>query len=453
MIFIFLISVTYSVVWTVRDFRIHRFSTSTAAPWLVIVTFLFAWLPNSATLLIGGQELFNELRGDYDPPPAWAATIATIMFAVLIAGSLIWCLHGISRGRLVKNRLALFALAVILSMAVSSLMRGNNFGSNTIALILVLLACTRLAADPREVRRAAAHCMVFLIGSSAAYGLFNQSAVTQSCRSDKCSAFGDLYHGIWVNSNGMGLALALGMAYLYLATESKLLKASGIIVVVINILATGSRTALIAAGVTVAFMLAGTLKRRSESLSMIQKLGLIASLAVASLPIFYQFTDESFTARGYLWKTAFDLSIGNFWGHGVNGWEELYLFGEGIDRSQRYSAHNEILDVFFRGGYPSLIFAVALMVLSLTRIFRGTSGDRVNLGLTLVPVVSLAFTERPWSFGTLDWLSWTLIAFLLTTASSTDSKTDAADAPHKSKGWSPPHGVSHSLNLERQSRN
>jgi hypothetical protein len=337
-------------------------------------------------------------------------------------------------------------------MAISSLVRGNDVGSNTVALIAVLLACTRISANSVDAWRAAAFCMTLLMGASAGLGLWNETAATQSCRSDKCSVFGDLYHGLWVNSNGLGLALALGLAFLYLATPGRLLKTVGIVVVILNIMATGSRTALVAALVTMTFILVGSVKRHSNSPPFFQKLGLLATIAVSSLPIFFQFNDQSFTARGYLWTTALEISVGSFWGRGINGWEELYLLGEGIDRSQRYSAHNQILDIFFRGGYLSVTLATIFMVLAFIRIFRRRGSGPADLGLTLLPVLALAFTERPWSFGTLDWLSWTLVAFLLAAG---QSSTDDPKGPPELSGattWKAGRGLSRAYKLERYSQ-
>lgn len=242
--------------------------------------------------------------------------------------------------------------------------------------------------------------------------LLDSSRGVLACRYDKCGPLDVLIGGVFGNENAFGLFLCAGLPFVWLAVRgpNRLLTLAVFAAVVV----TGSRTAAIAAVVTVAalFVFRPSLddqpRRGAVAICFLGSLGIAATFVA---PLYPWARSDTLTGRVYIWQVAQrQIEEHALTGHGVSAWRELHdRFGL-IPYAATYSTHNQALDVLFIGGGVALILFAALLVALLVP----TTQERTILTWTLLmPVAWSGVAERLWSIGRFDWLTYSYITTLL----------------------------------------
>jgi hypothetical protein len=253
------------------------------------------------------------------------------------------------------------------------------------------------------------------VTSGFAVWLHHDFAVKTCEAGYKCGLLGFNMTGIMDNENALALSLALAMPFIYMAFRGW--QGTALIFYVTAMVAvTGSRTGLVAAGVTLIVLL--TIRpdaRRPDAApgrSLLLALGIVPVIVVSAILPFLVEDPAAFTGRAALWKLARAALTDPgtlLHGTGVFGWDHVREAGL-IDASEVYSVHNQWLEVAYSTGLVGLGFFIAAIGLLLWQA-HGTYFPVI--GCVLVPVAVLSITERPWPVDTVDWLTWAVPGALL----------------------------------------
>lgn len=290
---------------------------------------------------------------------------------------------------------ALYASEPILSLA-------------NVCFISVLVATCFLSGGVSAVVGGAGYT-VYVAVCSGVISLVNPEQVLVQCER-KCSAFGSVYYGLFLNENALGLVLAIGIALVWFSTKKSTRYILSTLLV-LSLLATGSRTAIFAGLISI-LLLALFVRDVEEGVRGARFLRIVVTACALLWPVSLLVTSiaSQLTGRPVLWDIALRYFAANpIFGWGAARWPTISHSG-GFDAAARYSAHNQFYDVAFVGG----IIAVAIFYI----LFMGPmwSTDRqtsVASTVMLLPVALMGFTERPMAIGSLDWLSFTYLILLL----------------------------------------
>lgn len=291
----------------------------------------------------------------------------------------------------------------------------NEVDSNTrgyvglAAAIMALAAAALIRPGPDAVLGPAVYGVTLGVVSGLV-AVFNPDSAFQGCRADKCGPMGLLFLGALGNENALGLALALSLPFVLLAFRGSIRWWLGSYMFIMVYL-TGSRSALIAAGVALGVAL--LCNPRITDKGAHGRFGFVAAATAAVavgvgliLP-FVTSDPTAFSLRGIAWQTARRyISESPIFGSGADAWQALANNGE-VSAVSAYSAHNMWLDLLFTTGIVGLILGIVL-VLALVR----TSPPWL-LALPLITVFAAGIIERPWTLTVTNWLVWVLPALLL----------------------------------------
>lgn len=334
------------------------------------------------------------------------------------------------------------APAAIAALVVLGLIFGTLFGSSlangsVITLLVVLLAAVFIPRG-RGFLEGAALALALLMVLSLLGALVAADSVAATCGLRKCGALGFLFSGIADNNNAFGLLAAMAIPVLYFGLRKhQLLFATAATVLAVS---SGSRTgAIAAAAALVLCALHKSTTLRTASLRLAAVVATALGVGVVALPLL-PLSPEAFTGRVALWRTAFDeMSRQPFLGHGGEFWREQVNFRV-IAHAAGYSTHNQFVESYFVGG----VFGVVLLATAVVIALRANRGQLGQVSILLTPILICALTERPWSFGPIDWLSWSLVVTLTTRfvpatdsveppAEPRDASTPMAAAPRSRK--------------------
>lgn len=346
-------------------------------------------------------------------------------------------LHRDGVGLVLEPR-ALIAFGAGLSAVFASAIAGERVVSLSNALFLAVLACCCTLKPTVAALRGAALYTVFVAALSGAVALFYPDQTIVTCER-KCSAFGMVYYGLFLNENAAGLVFALGVGLCFYAFSGW--PRVGIIgCLLISVLATGSRTSIAAALITIAtFALFQAAAKRADVvrsptsffLSKQPVLRGLVSLAMLSWPAVVLSASyfDALTGRPALWKVATQYFLASpLYGWGASRWVTNSHQGL-VDTSARYSAHNQALDILFVGGAVGLI-AFAYIAAS-AMWSKDVEVASSSLAL-MVPTALIGFTERAMAIGSLDWLSFTYIALILVCGSGRRPVANVSDTAGRS---------------------
>ncbi len=375
---------------------------------IVLATFAYTVLPSAIDQFATNRRLYDEVRGAYIPlSPVGSATQSFLLF--LLIGTLFLVLMRTISSRQKPSLAGILITTSVLSVVVATLTQGAQVGLGLIMLLAVCAVAT-LSHPTQLVALSIQLATSSLLLVSAVATFYNPGLTFVPCRVDKCNEIGEFYSGLWTNPNGFALLVALsGMWFLSgKSTAQRVLSGSAIAILLI---AAGSRTAQIAALVGLfLYILAGRANQRRLKLAGMLTVGV---WSVSLIPIFVPFDDSQFTQRGLLWSAAKTGILSHPFGQGADAWRDLYELYNSIISSGTYSAHNEILDVAFRGGIVAAI-ALLVAVLNLAVRFSRSSPDSGRLGISALGVAgALSLLERPWGMSSVDWLTFTLIILIL----------------------------------------
>ncbi|KTS13612.1 O-antigen ligase family protein [Microbacterium testaceum] len=395
----------------IRSLVLHRDEWNLSSTFILVA----GWLLNLATTLgvfTGGvQVTVDAFYQRATVISGWLATLNEAATAALVGVSLVAIAVGLYR-KIPLNGPALGVAAVVMMASLATASTGSLTGAlspRSLALLFLVLACAFLEPG-RGALLGAATFGVSVAVASAVAPLVSTAAVSPC--GDKCGLFGIVLQGALGNGNGTGLLLALALPAVYLAF-TQIDRWALVAFMAFVIASTGSRTSLNATIVVIAVFAVSRPDVASTLVSTWRKALLpvtVTAFALTSAMVPLVNTNPAaFTGRGYLWTTAMSYGADrSLTGSGTQLWQGLYGNGV-ISQNATYSAHNQWIDVWFISGFAGL----AVFVVSVGFAFwRAGSGAHVVAAMAL-PAMVIAISERPWAIGTIDWLTWALLTFLL----------------------------------------
>jgi O-Antigen ligase len=395
-----------------------RRTSSLVSGWTDTSTFVLvmAWLYFLPSLLIqirGARATvvnsFSNKVTIVDPAIVGFQRLLTPVLIVL--GLSVFAYWRFIRGERLR-RAPLLALAIAaISVCVNVTQAASPVDFRELAVVSLILAAGVLPAGRGGVVGIAAVGLSVAVASGL-MALVNFDFALRDCRLDKCGALGQLYYGIFTDENTLGVILTVAIPCVYLTfsrrTRFWLTAYMGGMVV-----ATGSRSSLLAAGVVIVVLF--FVRPNLSSPLMVGRSRLICSvscggiLAGLSMP-FLGWNADAFTGRAGLWELARQQLGGSPWiGLGGKAWAANVDVGL-ISADQSYAVHNQWLDVAYSTG------ALGLAVFVVLGVVLVRSGGRGQAGLSLVllmPVAFLGILERPLTLTSLDVFTWILPALVL----------------------------------------
>jgi hypothetical protein len=308
------------------------------------------------------------------------------------------------------DRVASLAIGIIALGALASILNhGPLTSQRQAALVAIVFAAGVVKTRKADVHAAVVIFSVFLVASSALLFFVHHGQAVSRCRVDKCGPMGVLFNGVFLDENALGLDLVMTLPFvLYGRKRGYVALAAAVSFMAII---TGSRTAQVALAATVTVFLCGLpAARRSASPRRWPVLaGVVAGAAVgAVIPLVAPL--NSLSERPLLWQLASGArGIAIAFGHGWDSLRIVFATTGGIAGASSYSLHNQILDVYYVAG----VFGIAVFVILLGVLLRRTLRTDPSAGLCIVTAAWIGILERPWSFTTIDWLSWSLVAMLM----------------------------------------
>ena len=308
------------------------------------------------------------------------------------------------------DRVAGLAICVIAMGGLASLLNhGPLTSQRQAALVAVVFAAGITKTRRADVHAAVVIFAVFLVGSSALLFFVHHGQAVSQCRVDKCGPMGVLFNGVFLDENALGLDLIMTLPFVLYGRKRGYLSLAAAVSFMVII--TGSRTAQVALAATViVFLLGQSSKRGRGSLRRWPVVaGVFGGTAVGAVIPFVA-PLHSLSERPLLWQLASGArGTALAFGHGWNSLRIYFTATGGIAGASNYSLHNQILDVYYVAGVLGLAVFVTLFGVMLRRTVRTDPAA----GLCLVAAAWIGILERPWSFTTIDWLSWSLVATVM----------------------------------------
>lgn len=338
------------------------------------------------------------------------------VFTILVAGALL--------GRAFFGRshraMSAFGAAFILTSTIaiaSDLSVWRTVVTGQPALLIVLLIAATFATPSREgaISGAAVFALSVMIGGTIVM-VYDRSLVFMAC-SSKCTIAGEIYMATTTHGNTLGLISAAALPFVWLAFRGAT-KWWLIAFVGLNLVISGSRTAFVVGLIAFAVLLIAAPEIRGGVARGRSVVPLIASsavaVAVAAILPLVSHDDRYLTGRGRLWSIALDqFEQSPLVGSGLTAWNDLYQQGE-FGAAAAYSTHNQWMEVLLlAGGAGIVVFAIGV-----ASLFIG-GPDRQYVGLSVfLPLAALGISERPFSFGLLNSMTWVLLALVMVTTQS-----------------------------------
>lgn len=303
------------------------------------------------------------------------------------------------------------AALFILLLTVSALAKWNTgaqfLDGGQLTLLAVVFAAVIIPPGP-EPLRGAAYGVGILLCLSAFGAIIRPSMAAPACDERKCGILGSFYVGIADNQNTFGLMMAFAIPVLYVGLKRYNLVFS--FFATFLAMASGSRTATIAAAITAVCVLvhffSTKVKSQHGSKLPIAAAGIFSGVGLI-LPLI-GLPNETFTNRAGLWQLALQVSKESwFLGNGPTLWRSYVDLGV-IPRAAGYSTHNQAIETLFVTGTIGVVIMACVIIV----VIKGNIGALGMLALFMVPITIASSTERPWSLGAIDWASWTLVLFL-----------------------------------------
>lgn len=396
-------------VLSMRDiFGVRRSGGITSGTVLMFAAVVLPSSTNAVGVLTGtrtiGADAFYRRTVQFTGVAEYALRLASPLLAL---GAVAAILVGLRRG--VKPAGSPMAIAGLLVALL--VYHQPDVSIASIAVNIALLVAVAFVPPGRGVAVGVSMGAAFLILLAGIAAVMRPEQAFSQCQGS-CEWIGTEFSGIADNKNAMGLLLAMVIPFFWfgLASHGRTCALLSLVLVV----ATGSLTAAIAGvtGLLILNLARGTRPGtpRPPRIAPFACLTAIVGMAVAPL---LQLSDASLTGRTALWRIA-SSQIANRWllGYGPGTWRSLVDAGS-IPLAGGYSTHNQVLEILYVGGLlGACIFGLAMGVLAMR------TRDRRMLAAFALPMLIVGITERPWSLGQVDWLSWALPALLACVSSS-----------------------------------
>ena len=382
--------------------------------------------------VIGGDltrrpDVFRELVAIY---PGWYLN-ASRLAMLLVAALATFLLLKRSRSERVQVHAAgLFAILLWTVAALASGLQGGRLLSLGGAAMLVCLIAATVLPRGRGACLGAGIFGVTLAVASGALAVFRHDLAFIDPCEEACGGLG--FTGVLPNPDLLGVALAASIPFAYLGFRGSArywftLYLAGMAI------ASGSQTATLAALITVGALF--IVRPRVDADHSTPGRAAIAGLVLAGA-VFgsvyvaqHDWDSSALTNRPVLWQVASEyVQESPLLGYGPDKWASLYGSSE-IPRAAQRSAHSTWMDVLFVSGWVG-----AALLLSMALAMLWSSGyARSGVMLALATITVIGTTEGTWSIGAFDFLSFSLVALILTGptrgAATADSSAKDGSAP------------------------
>jgi O-Antigen ligase len=376
--------------------------------WLLFAVVIVANITALISQFTGGRTIVTTVGDSYVAvlsPAAQQVSSFTLPAMAMLSG--LYVLTRLRRGMTINSVAIVFALLLLIG-AIAGAMHGFPLISR-VRLTLIMPALALIVAPPgRDGLRGAASAISLLVGLSALLALIAPDQAADKCDPRKCGLFGQLFNGVAFNFNGFGLLVALSIPILYFG-----LRRFGmffVLLAVTLVLASGSRTAQLASLVTVVLVLFYERARRTRRPAnpVLPVLVCAISFAAAAALPFAGLDQNEFTGRVGLWDLALSR-LSDTWlvGNGPDAWASLTGTGV-ISVVSAYSTHNQVVEVLFISGAIGLVVFTLMGCLVVAR----NKTRLAELAIIMAPILIASSTERPWTLGIADWVSWSVLLML-----------------------------------------
>ncbi|MCL6738326.1 O-antigen ligase family protein [Streptomyces neyagawaensis] len=391
------------------------------------MVFLVGVLANVPTVVYvmnsGRPERLDPLGEVVTGFPQWVNQIGSVANTIMLAGCVAFVLHRLLSAHARINVAPLIACLLVLLLAFSDALHGQQFLTPRQIALLVALLAAAVARPGRPALLGAAAVVLLSTVLGGVQALIEPATVMRECRADNpCGPLGVLYAGVFTNENIFSLLLIAGIPFVWLGLRGgvRILLACYVAFVAV---ATGSRLADITAVAVVAFMMILRPRLPEEAadgaarvslgrvLFGVPVLGAAAAIGLAT-PLRHPNAD-SLGDRATIWDMARDeLHRSPLLGFGGKAWPTKYHAGE-IPAAVSPSLHNQWIDVLYAGGFVGLALFLLLLLCLLLR--GGFAGFPVAASV-LLPVLLASILERPWSFSISNSLTFALVTAVLVPA-------------------------------------
>jgi O-antigen ligase len=326
-------------------------------------------------------------------------------------------------------------LAIVLwtvAWLASGLQGGRLLSLSGVALVVCLMAATVL---PRG-RGACVGVGIFGVTIAAASGLV--AAVDWNVASVPCRhecVLGSAVTGVLPNENLLGTTLIAALPFAYLGFTGR--ARIGLVLYLAGMaFATGSRGAMAAAVIILGALLVLRPSLDAERPSSIRVAAagtlLIAAILASVYIVMHDWSSAAYplTDRPALWNVAAEYTQESpVVGYGPDTWESLYTERGEIPRAAQHSTHNQWVDVLFTAGWVG----VAVLVGMIVAMISSAGGARLAVLIALATVFLIGIGERAWSIGSIDFVSFSLLALILLGPARLKSKGQVERPPAYSR--------------------
>jgi O-antigen ligase len=384
-----------------------------------LLTFSMGWLVSLpiALAVISGRVMHREdvFRELVPILPSWYSTALDICLVLLIsiAGVLIVRRLLAEGTSVVLNTAGLLAIALWLVAHLASGLHGKPLLTFDGIALLICLFATLVLPRGRGACVGIGMFGVTLAVASCALALVNFPQASVACRHE--CLLGSAITGVMPNENLFGTAIVTTIPFAFLGFRGPArvwLTAYLVSVAVV----TGSRGALIIGAVLLVALLIvrpslDPAPRRTGPTS-VAVLILIGSLIASVYVVAHDWRSSpiSLTGRPLLWSVATDyIDRSPAFGYGPYEWEAVYSERSEVPAAAQHSTHNQWIDVLFTAGWVGAGLLVAVIVAALW-----TAGPaRPAVIMVLAAIMLTGVGERAWSVGVIDFVSFSLIGFIL----------------------------------------
>nr|WP_307330843.1 O-antigen ligase family protein [Microbacterium sp. SORGH_AS_1204] len=307
------------------------------------------------------------------------------------------------------NGLAATYLMLLVFSSMGSVLGGGNFITTARLTLLLPVVALLLGRPSAGAIKGAAVALATLLCLSGVLALVSPDQASAVCDARKCGVFGSLFNGVAFNFNGFGLLMALAIPVMYFGLDKFREYFTGF--ALIAVFATGSRTAQLASAIVVVLLyLNRLLGRQNHALRLFLPSAVCgaSALFIVMLP-FMKLDPGEFTGRVGLWDLALSQMRGSWlFGLGPDSWAAQVDDGA-ISYVSAYSTHNQLIEILYVSGIVGLCLYIVLITGLIVRMREAL----VPLLSILAPALVIGSTERPWTLGIADWLSWSILLLLV----------------------------------------
>ncbi|HEV3485653.1 MAG TPA: O-antigen ligase family protein [Vicinamibacterales bacterium] len=378
------------------------------------LTLGMAWLtslPIALVAITGGLTRRPDAFGELVPIfPSWYANAVDFAVFFVAALAVIVAMRRLGAARIPVHAAGLLAILLWALAHVSGLQDGRVPALRGSVLLVCLLAATVLPRG-RGAPLGAGLFGVTLAATSGFLAVFRGDAAFVVPCVNACEGLG--FTGVFPNPDLLGVTLAVSIPFAYIGFRTRarywfVLYLAGMAT------ATGSRTAILVSLVSILVLLVVRPRVDTERTTAVRTAiaGLVLAGAVASsiYVVRHDWDPSALTDRPALWNVASEHVDESPWfGYGPQKWASLFESGE-IPRAAQRSTHNQWMDVLVAAGAVGASVFAAMLAAMLWTAGRARAGVMVML----TTITLIGTTEGTWSVGTLDFLSFSLVAAILT---------------------------------------